>query len=150
LRPVHAVIIMTSTTCATCKQPISADVDDWAAKADGTAWHVDCLSFTTERTRPMTTIRPLHDRIIVRRLAAEEKSPGGIIIPDAAKEKPVEAEVVAVGNGKLLEDGTVHPLAVKPGDRVLFGKYSGTDIKIDGVEHLIMREEDVLGVLIEG
>lgn len=92
-------------------------------------------------------IRPLQDRIVIKRLAEEEKTKGGIIIPDAAKEKPIEGEVVAVGNGKALEDGTVRPLDVKKGDRVLFGKYSGTEIKIDGLEHLILREDEVLGIL---
>lgn len=93
------------------------------------------------------TIRPLQDRVIVKRITAEEKSPGGIIIPDAAKEKPVEGEVVAVGNGKAVEGGEVRPLDVKAGDRILFGKYSGTEIKIEGVELLIMREEEILGVI---
>ena len=92
-------------------------------------------------------IRPLQDRIVVKRVQEEEKTRGGIIIPDAAKEKPVEAEVVAAGPGKVLNDGKVHPLEVKVGDRVLFGKYSGTEIKIDGIEHLILREEEVLGIL---
>jgi chaperonin GroES len=92
-------------------------------------------------------IRPLQDRLVVKRLAEEEKTKGGIIIPDTAKEKPIEGEVIAVGNGKVLEDGKVRPLDVKRGDRVLFGKYSGTEIKIDGVEHLILREDEVLGIL---
>jgi chaperonin GroES len=92
-------------------------------------------------------IRPLQDRIIVKRVAEEEKSKGGIIIPDTAKEKPIEGKVIAVGNGKVLEDGKVRPLDVKAGDRVLFAKYGGTEIKIDGEEHLIMREEDILGVI---
>ena len=92
-------------------------------------------------------IRPLQDRIVVKRVAEEEKTKGGIIIPDAAKEKPIEGEVVAVGNGKVLEDGKVRPLDVKAGDRILFGKYSGTEIKIDGEEHLILREDEVLGVI---
>jgi len=92
-------------------------------------------------------IRPLQDRLVVKRLAEEEKTKGGIIIPDSAKEKPIEGEVVAVGNGKVLEDGKVRPLDVKKGDRVLFGKYSGTEIKLDGVEHLILREDEVLGIL---
>ena len=91
--------------------------------------------------------RPLHDRIVVRRIEAEEKSAGGIIIPDTAKEKPQEGEVVAVGEGKYREDGTRQTLDVQPGDRVLFGKYSGNEIKIDGVDHLILREDDILGVL---
>jgi chaperonin GroES len=92
-------------------------------------------------------IRPLQDRIVVKRLAEEEQTRGGIIIPDTAKEKPVEGEVIAVGSGKVLEDGKVRALDVKAGDRVLFGKYSGTEIKIDGQEHLILREEEILGVL---
>ncbi|HVJ89744.1 MAG TPA: co-chaperone GroES [Labilithrix sp.] len=92
-------------------------------------------------------IRPLQDRVILKRLKEEEKTKGGIIIPDTAKEKPVEAEVVAVGNGKVLEDGTVKKLDVKVGDRVLFGKYSGTEVKLDGEERLIVREDDILAVL---
>ena len=92
-------------------------------------------------------IRPLHDRILVKRVEEEEKSKGGIIIPDTAKEKPIEGKVVAVGTGKHLEDGGVRPLEVKKGDRILFGKYSGTEIKIEGEEHLILREEEVLGVI---
>ena len=94
-------------------------------------------------------IRPLQDRIVVRRVKEEEKSRGGIIIPDSAKEKPIEGEVVEVGTGKVLDDGKLHPLEVKKGDRVLFGKYSGTEIKLDGVEHLILREEEVLGVIVK-
>lgn len=92
-------------------------------------------------------IRPLQDRLIVKRLEGEEKTKGGIIIPDAAKEKPMEGEVISVGKGKVSEDGKVRPLDVKAGDRILFGKYAGTEIKIDGEEYLIMREDDVLGVL---
>ncbi len=92
-------------------------------------------------------IRPLQDRVIVKRIEEEEKSKGGIIIPDTAKEKPQEGRVVAVGKGKVNEDGKITPLDVKVNDRVLFGKYSGTEINIDGEEHLIMREEDILGVL---
>src|SRR5512145_2736944 len=92
-------------------------------------------------------IRPLQDRVIVKRVKEEEKTKGGIIIPDTAKEKPVEGEVVAVGNGKVQEDGKVRALDVKAGDRVLFGKYSGTEVKIDGEEHLILREDDILGVI---
>ena len=92
-------------------------------------------------------IRPLQDRIIVKRVQEEEKTKGGIIIPDTAKEKPIEGKVIAVGNGKVNEDGTVRPLDVKAGDRILFSKYAGTEIKIDGDEHLIMREEDILGVI---
>jgi len=92
-------------------------------------------------------IRPLQDRVIVKRVEEEEKTKGGIIIPDSAKEKPMEGKVIAVGKGKVLEDGKIHPLDVKAGDRVLFGKYSGTEVKIDGEEHLIMREDDILGVI---
>jgi chaperonin GroES len=92
-------------------------------------------------------IRPLQDRVIVKRVEEEEKTKGGIIIPDTAKEKPMEGKVIAVGKGKLLEDGKIHALDVKAGDRVLFGKYSGTEVKIDGEEHLIMREDDILGVI---
>jgi len=93
-------------------------------------------------------IRPLHDRIVVKRLeAGDEKTAGGLIIPDSAKEKPQEGEVVAVGNGKRGDDGKVQPLEVKPGDRILFGKYSGSDIKLDGHEYMIMREDEVLGIL---
>ena len=92
-------------------------------------------------------IRPLHDRIVVRRLEEERKSAGGIVIPDNAAEKPDQGEVIAVVNGKILEDGKVRPLDVKVGDRVLFGKYSGTAVKIEGDEFLVMREEDVMGVI---
>ena len=92
-------------------------------------------------------IRPLQDRIVVKRLAEEEKTKGGIIIPDAAKEKPIEGEVIAVGSGKFSDEGKQRPLDVKKGDRVLFGKYSGTEIKVDGVEHLILREEEILGII---
>ena len=92
-------------------------------------------------------IRPLADRIVVKRLAQEEKTKGGIIIPDTAKEKPVEGMVVAVGSGKVLKNGKVRPLDVKKGDRILFGKWSGTEVKIDGDDLLIMKESDVLGVL---
>jgi chaperonin GroES len=94
----------------------------------------------------MSKIRPLQDRVIVRRVKEEEKSKGGIIIPDTAKEKPTEGEVMAVGSGKVLEDGTVRKLDVKPGDRVLFGKYNGTEVKLDGEDRLIIREDDILGV----
>ena len=92
-------------------------------------------------------IRPLYDRIIVKRLEAETTTKSGHIIPDTAKEKPVEGEIVAVGNGKVLDDGNVRALEVKAGDRILFGKYSGTEIKIDGIEHLILREDEVLAVV---
>ena len=92
-------------------------------------------------------IRPLYDRIVVKRIEEQETVRGGIIIPDSAKEKPQEGEVVAVGNGKRLENGTMVPLDAKVGDRILFGKYSGSDIKLDGDEYMIMREDEVLGVL---
>jgi chaperonin GroES len=92
-------------------------------------------------------IRPLQDRVIVKRLEEEEKTKGGIIIPDTAKEKPQEGKVIAVGKGKMTEDGKLIPLDVKVGDKILFGKYSGTEVKIEGDEHLIMREEDILGVI---
>ena len=92
-------------------------------------------------------IRPLYDRLIVRRVAEEEKTKGGIIIPDTAKDKPTEGEVVAAGKGRLTEDGKVIPMDVKKGDRILFSKYGGNEVKIDGVEYLIMRVEDVLGII---
>ncbi len=92
-------------------------------------------------------LRPLNDRVVVKRTEEEEKTAGGIIIPDTAKEKPVQGEVVAVGNGKVLEDGTRRPLDVKAGDKVLFGKYAGTDIKVEGEELLIMREDDILAIV---
>ena len=92
-------------------------------------------------------IRPLQDRIIVKRIEEEEKTKGGIIIPDSAKEKPMEGEVISVGSGKVLDNGTKQVPEVKAGDRVLFGKYSGTEVKIDYIEHLIMREDDILGVI---
>ena len=93
--------------------------------------------------------RPLHDRVVIRRIEAEEKSAGGIIIPDTAKEKPMEGEVIAVGPGARGDDGKIHALDVKTGDRVLFGKWSGTEVKIDGKELLIMKESDIMGVLEE-
>jgi len=92
-------------------------------------------------------IRPLQDRVIVRRVKEEEKTKGGLYIPDTAKEKPIEAIVLAVGNGKMLEDGTVRKLDIKEGDRILFGKYTGNEVKIDGEETLILREDDILGIL---
>ncbi len=91
--------------------------------------------------------RPLADRIVVKRLEQEEKTKGGIIIPDTAKEKPIEAVVVAVGNGKLLKNGKLRPLSVKEGDKILLGKYSGTEVKLDGDEHVILREDDILAVV---
>jgi len=95
----------------------------------------------------MDKIRPLHDHVIIRRVKEEEKSKGGIIIPDSAKEKPAEGEVMAVGSGKVQTDGTVRKIDVKVGDRVLFGKYSGTEAKVAGEDRLIVREDDILGVL---
>ncbi|HEY8923030.1 MAG TPA: co-chaperone GroES [Polyangia bacterium] len=92
-------------------------------------------------------VRPLQDRVIVKRIAEEEKTRGGIIIPDTAKEKPGEGEVVAVGSGKADDKGKIRPLDVKKGDRVLFGKYSGSEIKVDGVDHIILREDEILGVI---
>jgi chaperonin GroES len=92
-------------------------------------------------------IRPLHDRILVKRLEEEEKTKGGIIIPDTAKEKPQEGKVIAVGSGKVAEDGKLTPLDVKKGDKILFSKYSGTEVTIEGDEHLIIREDDVLGII---
>ena len=92
-------------------------------------------------------LRPLHDRILVERIESEEKTSGGIILPDSAKEKPQQGKVIAVGAGKKADDGKLLPMDVKVGDRILFGKYSGSEIKIEGIEYLIMREDDVLGVL---
>jgi chaperonin GroES len=92
-------------------------------------------------------VRPLHDRILIKRVAEEQKTAGGIIIPDTAKEKPQEGRVIAVGNGKITDEGKLIPLEVSVGDRILFGKYSGSEINLDGEEHLIIREEDVLAVL---
>ncbi|MGQ9509787.1 MAG: co-chaperone GroES [Thermodesulfobacteriota bacterium] len=92
-------------------------------------------------------VRPLHDRIIVKRLEEEEKTKGGIIIPDTAKEKPIEGRVIAVGDGKIKENGTKIPMEVKKDDRILFSKYAGTEVKIDGEEYLIMKEDDVLAIL---
>ena len=92
-------------------------------------------------------VRPLHDRVIVKRIEEEQKTKGGIIIPDTAKEKPVEGKIVAIGNGKVLENGTKIPLEVKEGQKVLFGKYAGTEINIDGEEHLIMKEDDIIAII---
>ena len=92
-------------------------------------------------------IRPLHDRVIVKREEEERRSPGGIVIPDTATEKPIFGKVIAVGKGKILESGEIRPLDVKVGDKILFGKYSGTEVKIDGEERLILREDDILGVV---
>ena len=92
-------------------------------------------------------IRPLHDRVIVKRLEEERTSPGGIVIPDSAAEKPSQGKVIAIGKGKILEDGSVRALDVKVGDKILFGKYSGTEVKVDGVDYLVMREDDIVAVL---
>jgi len=92
-------------------------------------------------------VRPLRDRVIVKRLEEEEKTKGGIIIPDTAKEKPIEGKVIAIGDGKIKKDGTKIPMEVKKGNRVLFAKYAGTEIKIDGEEHLMMKEDDILGII---
>jgi len=92
-------------------------------------------------------IKPLHDRVIVKRIEEEEKTKGGIIIPDTAKEKPVEGKIVAAGDGKIMDDGKKLPLEVKKGDRVLFGKYAGTEINIEGEEHLIMKEDDIIAIV---
>jgi chaperonin GroES len=98
----------------------------------------------------MSNFRPLHDRVVLRRLTAEEKTAGGIIIPDTAQEKPTEAEVVAVGPGARNEQGQIVPLEVKPGDKVLFGKWSGTEVKLDGEDLLILKESDILGIVQDG
>ncbi len=91
-------------------------------------------------------IRPLYDRVVVKRWEEEKTSPGGIVIPDTAKEKPMKAEVIAVGSGKVLDNGQIRPLEVKAGDKVLIGKYSGTEIKVEGIEYVILREDDIMGV----
>ena len=95
----------------------------------------------------MMNIRPLHDRVVVQRLDEERKSAGGIVIPDNAAEKPDQGEVIAVGNGKILEDGKIRPLDVKVGDRILFGKFSGQAVKVEGTEYLVMREDDIMGIV---
>ena len=92
-------------------------------------------------------VRPLHDRVVVRRMEEERTSAGGIVIPDSAAEKPIQGEVIAVGRGKILESGDVRPLDVKVGDRILFGKYSGTEVKLDGKDLLVMREDDIMGIV---
>ena len=94
-------------------------------------------------------IRPLHDRVIVRRMDEEKTSPGGIVIPDSATEKPIKGEIVAVGKGKILENGEIRPLDVKAGDKILFGKYSGTEVKVDGEELLVVREDDITAIVEE-
>ena len=92
-------------------------------------------------------IRPLHDRVVAKRVEEDKTSPGGIVIPDSAAEKPLQGEVIAVGNGKILDNGEVRALAVKKGDKILFGKYSGTEVKIDGGELLVLREDDIMGII---
>ncbi|HMD77416.1 MAG TPA: co-chaperone GroES [Terracidiphilus sp.] len=125
---------MAEKTAATPVGPITKHLQDTASKARAT-------------TTAATTFTPLHDRILVRRLEEGETIRGGIIIPDSAKEKPQEGEVISVGKGKSNDEGKVFPLDVKAGDKILFGKYSGNEIKIDGEEFLIMREEEVLGII---
>jgi chaperonin GroES len=93
------------------------------------------------------SIRPLHDRVVIKRLDSETTTPGGILIPDNAKEKPITAEVIAVGSGKPLSNGEIRVLTVKPGDKVLIGKYTGSEVKIQGIEHVVVREDDILGIL---
>jgi chaperonin GroES len=119
--------------------------DVYLNKLELTDFHPESGSF--ERSGSQMKIRPLQDRVIVMRVDEEAKTKGGIIIPDTAKEKPQEGKIVAVGKGKVGEDGKVHPLDVKKGDRILFGKYAGTEIKLEGDDHLILREDDILGVL---
>jgi len=122
----------------------SAHADTYKHIHGGTATH---LKLNEGATTMSTKVRPLHDRVIVRRLDEVEKSAGGIIIPDTAKEKPVEGEVISAGKGKIMENGDVRPLDVKKGDKVIFSKYAGTEIKLDGKEFLMMREDDILGVI---
>jgi len=124
--------------------------DKWRApNSTQSSWEEGMTStFCSSKEETDMKFRPLHDRILVRRIDAEEKSAGGIIIPDTAKEKPQEGEVVAAGPGARDETGKLNPLDVKPGDRILFGKWSGTEIKLDGKELLIMKEDDVLGILV--
>ena len=110
---------------------------------------MDSPDFLTKRRRETMKFRPLHDRVVIERIDAEAKSAGGIIIPDTAKEKPQQGKVIAVGPGARDESGKLIPIDVKVGDRILFGKWSGTEVKIDGVEYLIMNENDVMGVLVE-
>jgi chaperonin GroES len=113
---------------------------------DGSHFFVGPLKPGQEEETSMK-IRPLQDRVIVQRIEEEERTKGGIIIPDAAKEKPQEGKVIAVGKGKMNEDGKLLPLSVKEGDKILFGKYSGTEVKLNGNEYLIMREDDILGIV---
>src|SRR3954471_13455661 len=122
-----------------------------AERLNRTHWHsrtasANSVSYPIEKGESMN-FRPLHDRVLVRRVEADEKTAGGIIIPDTAKEKPQEGEVVSVGTGTRAEDGTITPLDVKAGDKILFGKWSGTEVKIDGEDLLIMKESDILGIV---
>lgn len=105
--------------------------------------------FSVDGVSTIMNIRPLHDRVVIKRLEEERTSGGGIVIPDTATEKPIQGKVVAIGSGKLLENGKVLPLAVKTGEKVLFGKYSGTEVKIGGDEYVVMREDDIMGVIEE-
>jgi chaperonin GroES len=130
-----------------CQQSASENPDDVSSSVRACFLEQVRRESNIKERIAMANIRPLHDRVIVKRVKEEEKTKGGIIIPDTAKEKPVEGEVVAVGNGKILEDGSVRKLDVKVGDRILFGKYGGTEVKVDGEERLILREDDILGVL---
>ena len=122
-------------------------LDGWENKAVSHKQGSAVLFYEKKGEKKEMKIRPLQDRIVVKRVEEEQKSPGGIIIPDTAKEKPMEGKVVAVGKGKILENGKIQPLDIKKGDRILFSKYAGTEIKIEGEEHIIMREDDVLGVV---
>src|SRR5262249_23575475 len=133
--------------------PASSKPSDRPLTEDGTQLHCArlgtplCRVPAPQQGENQMKIRTLKERVIGKRVQEEEKTKGGIIIPDTAKEKPIEGQVIAVGNGKVLEDGKVRPLDVKVGDRVLFSKYAGTEIKVEGEEHLMMREEDILGVI---
>jgi chaperonin GroES len=110
-------------------------------------WGSRYITIQRKNGESFMKIRPLQDRLLVKRVEEEQKTKGGIIIPDSAKEKPIEGDVVAVGNGRVLEDGKVRALDIKKGDRILFGKYAGQEVKIENVEHLILKEDDVLGVI---
>jgi chaperonin GroES len=121
-------------------------VPDRILAALASACESDAFVATQHRSRPMT-FRPLHDRVLIRRIEAAEKTAGGIIIPDTAKEKPQEGEVVSAGSGIRSEEGTIVPLDVKAGDKILFGKWSGTEVKIDGEDLIIMKESDILGIV---
>src|SRR2546427_11616142 len=130
---------LTVTGVQTCALPISQHLEE----EGGTT----AMAQAMKTAKAKTTLRPLHDRVLVKRLEEQDEKHGSLIIPDTAKEKPQEGKVVAVGTGKVNDDGKNFPLAVKKGDRILFGKYSGSEVKLDGEEYLIMKEEDVLGIL---